>query len=69
MIGFLISMVTMTVPFVIISLVILTILAFILYGLWAAFSAFQGKDFRYVVIGRWLERYLARNAETREAET
>ena len=56
------------VPFVIFGLLILTILAFILYGLWAAFSVFQGKDFRYVVIGPWLERYLARDTQAKEAE-
>jgi uncharacterized Tic20 family protein len=69
LIGFLITMVTMFLPFAIIGLLILAILAFILYGLWAAFSVFQGKDFRYVVIGRWLERYLAQDAEAKEAET
>jgi uncharacterized Tic20 family protein len=69
LIGFLVTMVTMFLPFAIIGLLILAILAFILYGLWAAFSVFQGKDFRYVVIGRWLERYLAQDAEAKEAET
>ncbi len=62
-------MVTMLVPFAIIGLLILAALAFLLNGLWAAFYVLQGKDFRYVVIGQWLERYLARNAETRETET
>jgi hypothetical protein len=62
-------MVTMIVPFAIIGLLILAIMAFFLYGLWAAFSVFQGKDFRYMVVGRWLERYLARDTEAREAET
>jgi uncharacterized Tic20 family protein len=69
LIGVLISMVTMIVPFAIIGLLILAVLAFLLYGLWAAFSVFQGKDFRYVVIGRWLERYLVRDIEAKEAET
>lgn len=69
LIGFLISMVTMFLPLAIIGLLILAILAFILYGLWAAISVFQGKDFRYVVIGRWLERYLAQGAEAKEAKT
>jgi uncharacterized Tic20 family protein len=31
----------------------------ILYGLWGALRAFQGRDFRYMVLGRMLERYLA----------
>jgi uncharacterized Tic20 family protein len=29
-----------------------------LYGLWGALRAFQGRDFRYIVLGRMLERYL-----------
>lgn len=62
LIGFLISMV----PFAIIGLLILAALAFFFYGLWAAISVFQGKDFRYIVIGRWLERYLTRGAEAKE---
>jgi uncharacterized Tic20 family protein len=69
LIGILISMVTMIVPFAIFGLLILAIMAFLLYGLWAAISVFQGKDFRYIIIGRWLERYLAQNAEAKEAET
>jgi uncharacterized Tic20 family protein len=28
----------------------------ILYGLWGALRSFSGMDFRYAVIGRWLER-------------
>lgn len=42
LIGFLISMVTMVVPFAIIGLLILAALAFFLYGLWAAIS-FSGQ--------------------------
>jgi uncharacterized Tic20 family protein len=30
-----------------------------LYGLWGALRAFQGRDFRYIVLDRMLERYLA----------
>jgi uncharacterized Tic20 family protein len=69
LIGFLISTVTMTVPFAIFGLLFLAAIAFFLYGLWAAISVFQGKDFRYIVIGRWLERYLAKDAEAKEIET
>lgn len=69
LIGFLISMVTMIVPFAIFGLMFLAALAFFLYGLWAAISVFQGKDFRYIVIGRWLERYLAQDAGAKEAGT
>ncbi|MBN1312694.1 MAG: hypothetical protein JXB30_14860, partial [Anaerolineae bacterium] len=31
-------------------------LVFGLYGLWGALKTWQSKDFRYVVIGGWLER-------------
>jgi uncharacterized membrane protein len=31
----------------------------ILYGLWGALRAFQGRVFRYIVLGHMLERYLA----------
>jgi len=27
-----------------------------MYGLWAAVRTWQGKDFRYLVVGRWLEK-------------
>ncbi len=30
---------------------------FIIYGIVAAVLTFQGKDFRYPLIGRWVERY------------
>jgi hypothetical protein len=30
-----------------------------LYGLWGAWRAIQGRDFRYIILGRMLERYLA----------
>ena len=68
LIGFLISLVTMILPFAIFGLLFLAGIAFFLYGLWAAISVFQGKDFRYIVIGRWLERYLARGTEAKETE-
>jgi hypothetical protein len=29
-----------------------------LYGLWGAWRAFQGRDFRYIVLDRMLERYM-----------
>ncbi len=31
---------------------------FILYGLFAAVMTFMGKDFRYILIGNWLKKYL-----------
>jgi len=27
-----------------------------LYGLWGGIRTWQGKDFRYLIIGRWLEK-------------
>ncbi len=36
---------------------------FIVYGVVGAVRVFQGADFRYVGIGRWLERYLDRDHE------
>jgi uncharacterized membrane protein len=35
-----------------------------LYGLWGALRAFQGRDFRYIVLGRMLERYLGQEGKT-----
>lgn len=33
-----------------------------LYGLWGTLRTLQGQDFRYAVVGRWLERFLAANS-------
>lgn len=33
---------------------------FILYGLFAAVMTFMGKDFRYILIGNWLKKYLSK---------
>lgn len=35
----------------------------IVYAVIGAVQAFQGKPFRYLLIGRWVERYLARKTE------
>jgi uncharacterized Tic20 family protein len=37
-----------------------------LYGLWGAWRAFQGRDFRYIVLGRMLERYLGLERKANE---
>jgi hypothetical protein len=34
-----------------------------LYGLWGAWRAFQGRDFRYIVLGRMSERYMAEEGQ------
>jgi len=31
----------------------------VLYGLWGAIRTYQGADFRYLIVGRLVERYLA----------
>ena len=41
----------------------LALFIFMIYGVIGAVRVFQGADFRYVWIGRWLERYLARDRE------
>ena len=39
------------------SLIPLVIMFFIgLYALWGAWKSWQGKEFRYIMIGKWLER-------------
>lgn len=39
-------------------LMMLAWLAYVGYGLFGAVSVLQGRDFRYAVLGPWLERYL-----------
>ena len=46
------------IPFCVMGLLLVGGLIYVLYGLIGALLVFQGKDFRYVVIGSWLERYL-----------
>ncbi|MDD5466326.1 MAG: DUF4870 domain-containing protein [Anaerolineales bacterium] len=46
------------VPMLVLALIMVVGFAFIVYGLVGGVAALQGKDFRYVVIGRALERYL-----------
>jgi uncharacterized Tic20 family protein len=42
----------------ILFLVLLAWLAYVGYGLYGALSVLQGRDFRYVFLGPWLEGYL-----------
>lgn len=46
---FWIGMGSMVIPFAIMAVVGV-------YGLWGAIRVFQGKDFRYLLLGRWLEK-------------
>jgi uncharacterized Tic20 family protein len=58
-VGLLLPMLSMFVPFVVVGVLALVALAFVLYGLYGAVQVLQGHDFRYVIIGPRLERYLA----------
>jgi hypothetical protein len=49
----------MAMPFALLGASMLGWFAFVAYGLVAATATLQGRDFRYVVIGRRLEAYLA----------
>lgn len=46
-------------PFCIMGIFILAGAVCVLYGLYGAMRVLQGHDFRYVLTGRWLERYLS----------
>jgi uncharacterized Tic20 family protein len=50
--GFILAMVLMVVPLIFMGL-------WIIGGLWGAVRAFQGRDFRYLAIGDWVERWMA----------
>jgi uncharacterized Tic20 family protein len=45
-------------PFVILGIIGVGGLTFIIYGIIAAIMVFQGKPFRYVIIGKKIERFL-----------
>jgi uncharacterized protein len=49
---------TFFIPFVVMGLMLIGGLAFVVYGLIAAILVFQGKPFRYILIGRWVERFI-----------
>lgn len=48
------------IPFLILVFFLLAGIAFVIYGVVAAILVLQGKDFRYLLIGSWLEAYLQR---------
>jgi uncharacterized Tic20 family protein len=47
-------------PFVIFGSVFLIGFLYIAYGTFGAVQVFRGRDFHYVLIGRWVERYTSR---------
>jgi uncharacterized Tic20 family protein len=58
-IGGVLAMLTSFFPFCILGLLVLLGFVYILYALYGAAQVLQGRDFRYVIIGRRLERYLS----------
>ncbi len=48
----------MLIPFILIAVFLLAGLVFMIYGIVAAVMTLQGKDFRYAILGKRLERYL-----------
>jgi len=50
-------------PFAVFGIIIIGGLAFIVYGLVGAVLTFQGKSFRYILIGNWVERFLQPKAD------
>jgi uncharacterized Tic20 family protein len=49
-------------PFLIFGSVFLLGIVYVMYGIVGPVRTFQGHDFHYALIGRWIERYLARDA-------
>lgn len=52
------ALVTTGLPFIIFAVATLVWLAWLIYAIVGAVQVFQGRDFRYVVVGPWLERTL-----------
>jgi len=53
----------MLLPFLIFGSILVGGMAFVIYGLVGAVMSLRGKEFRYVVIGRRVERYLQQGEE------
>lgn len=53
----------MILPFLVFGGIGICALALIVYGFIAAAMTFQGRDFRYIFLGDWLERYLQEKKE------
>jgi uncharacterized Tic20 family protein len=49
---------TFIIPFLVFGAMFASLFLFIIYGIIGAVMVLQGKDFRYAIIGRRLERYL-----------
>lgn len=53
-------MLPMSLPFCVWGVALLAFFCYAVYAFYAAVRVFQGHDFRYAVIGPWLERYMQR---------
>jgi uncharacterized Tic20 family protein len=53
----------MAAPFLVFGIFILLGVALVIYGIVATVLVVQGRDFRYALIGRWVERYLTQHGE------
>ena len=51
-------MIPMILPFIVMGGIFLCGFLLIVYGIIGAVQTFQGKPFRYLLIGKWVERYL-----------
>lgn len=60
--GLLPGVLTVLFPFLVMGVLVLAGLAYVVYGLYGAMRVPQGHDFRYIFIGRWLERYVDHEA-------
>lgn len=48
-------------PFSVLGLILMGSIVYVVYALVGAVFVLQGRDFRYILIGSWLEGYLERN--------
>ena len=58
-IGILLGMIVTFIPFLVAGVSLLVAVAFVIYGFYGAVRILQGHAFRYIIIGRRLERYLS----------
>jgi uncharacterized Tic20 family protein len=59
--GFPFEALAVFIPFLVMIVMMVGWVVYLIYGLVAAFLVLGGRDFRYILIGMWLERYLSTN--------
>lgn len=57
------------VPFIIVGIILVVGLAYIIYGIVGAATTYQGKPFRYIIVGKWAERIAQSRQPTSAANT